>query len=84
MWERLQQKVRELKARDKALVESYLIIEALKTYGHSWISGSNEAMDYLHGLGMDDETIGKMAMRVKKDPVEARESLQKNLYNSLK
>ena len=84
MWERLQQRVKDLRARDTANVRAYFITEALKGFGHSPLLGGKESADYLHNMGMDDETILKMKKKYYKDPRGTRESLEKTIYESLK
>lgn len=82
MWERLQQRVKELKARDTANTQAYFIIEALKTAGHATLLGGREAEKYLHDLGMDNETIFKMKKKYKENPSFIRESLVKKILGT--
>lgn len=83
MWERLQLKVTELKKRDTATVKAHFIIEALKGFGHSKILGGQEAADYLHGMGLDDQTILKMQRKYYLDKAGTRESLENSILSQL-
>lgn len=83
MWERLQQKINELKKRDTASVRAYFIIEALKGAGHCEKIAGTDAIDYLHGMGLDNTTIFKMQRRYFANPRETRESLEKSIRESI-
>lgn len=84
MWERLQLRVKDLKAKDTASVKAYFITEAIKGFGHGPLLGGKESADYLHNMGMDDQTIIKMQRKYYKDPHGTRESLERTIYESLK
>jgi len=83
MWEGLKQKVSEYQKKDTANVRTYFIIEALKGFGHSPLLGGQEAADYLHNMGMDDQTIVKMQRKYFNDPYGVRTSLEQSIFEGL-
>jgi len=68
--------------RNKAIVMAYNILLDLQVAGRSWIVGGNEALDRLHQMGMDNDTIMRMQRQFKKDPGQVRMSLEEKLIAS--
>ena len=82
--ERLRGVVYDLKKRDLAHTRTYFLTEALKGYGHSPLLGGQECADYLHSMGLDDDTIIKMQRKFLKNPYEMRCSLEESILSGMK
>lgn len=83
MWERLKKRVEDLKKRDTATTQAYFITQALSAFGHSKLLGGEEAAEYLHKMGLDDQTILKMQRKYYLNKHDTRESLENKIYESL-
>ena len=62
--------------KQEAGQQAFLITEALKGYGHSYLLGGQECADYLHSLGLDDDKIFKMKKKYIENPTGMREYLE--------
>jgi hypothetical protein len=83
MLERLQGIISDLKKKDTAHTKAYFITEALRGYGHSPLLGGQDCADYLHGMGLDEETIIKMQRKFLSNPHDMRESLEQSILKSI-
>jgi len=84
MWERLLPILSDLKKKDTASVKAYFITSALQAYGRSPLLGGQDASDYLHNMGLDDQTIRKMQRKYFLNPHDTRESLERSILEGLK
>ena len=71
------------KKRGQVLVQANKILDALVLSGHSPVWGGDEAIDYLHKKGMDDNTIMRMRKKYREEPVATRLSLYQKIGESI-